>query len=69
MPTNSTNRLHLTTEKSQNGNNTVSIRQLTTKTSPPTTTITATITIKMIPKPNIHVWIQGGDGFGNSVKV
>ena len=72
MPTNSTNRIHLTTEKSLNGSSTVSITQQTTKvikTSPPTTTIPTTTTIKMIPKPKIHVWIQGGDGSGDSLKV
>ena len=72
MPTNSTDRIHLTTETSLNSSSTVSITQQTTKvikTSPPTTTIPTTTTIKMIPKPKIHVWIQGGDGFGDSVKV
>ena len=72
MPTNSTNRIHLTTEKSLNNSSTVSITQQTTKvikTSPPTTTIPTTTTIKIIPKPKLHVWIQGGDGFGDSVKV
>ena len=34
-----------------------------------TTTSTTTITTTLVPKPNIHIWIQGGDGFGDSAKV
>ena len=60
-----------TTEENLVRNTTVSLTPPTTKTTttlPPTTTSTTTTT-EIIPKQEMHVWIQGGDGFGDSAKV
>ena len=76
MLTNSTSQENLTTEENLDSNNTVGFRPLTTemttamtKTIPTATTISMTTTIKTILQPKIHIWIQGGDGFGDSEKV
>ena len=64
MLTNSTSQENLTTEENLDSNNTVGFGPLTTE-----MTTTMTTTIKTILKPKIHIWIQGGDGFGDSAKV
>ena len=75
MLTNSTSQENLTTEENIDSNKTVGFRPLTTEMTKamtktiPTTTISTTTTIKTILKPKIHIWIQGGDGFGDSAKV
>ena len=77
MLTNSTSQENLTTEENLDSNNTVGFRPLTTEmttamtktTRTTTTTIATTTTIKTMLQPKIHIWIQGGDGFGDSAKV
>ena len=43
----------------------------TSKSISSTTAFLSTTSIKTTtaPKPNIHIWVQGGDGFGDSAKV
>ena len=77
MLTNSTSQENFTTEENLDSNNTVGFRPLTTEmttamtktTRTTTTTIATTTTIKTMLQPKIHIWIQGGDGFGDSAKV
>ena len=64
-----TSTLQTVFETEMTSTNGTTLKTTSTSIVSTTTTSTTTITTTLAPKPNIHIWIQGGDGFGDSAKV